>query len=66
MIIPTSVSATLSYKAGDMIVRSAIPICCGSVVGGYVGSKIAGKMSPDKIQWVLVGLLILSGLKNVL
>ena len=62
MIIPTSISATLSYKAGDMIVRSAIPICCGSVVGGYAGSKI----SPDKIQWVLVGLLILSGLKNVL
>ena len=66
MIIPTSISATLSYKAGDMIVRSAIPICCGSVVGGYAGSKISGKMYPDKIQCVLVGLLNISCQKNVL
>ena len=59
MIVPTSISATMSYKAGNMIV------CCGSVVGGYVGSKIAGKMPVNVIQWVLVGVLMFAGVRSI-
>lgn len=66
MIIPTSISATMSYKAGKLPIATALPICLGSIAGGYVGSRIAGKMPAKKIQWVLVGLLLVSGLKSVL
>lgn len=66
MIIPTSISAHLSHKNGNLIVSTALPICAGSVLGGYVGSKIAGKMPAKRIQWVLVGLLLLAGVKSVL
>lgn len=45
---------------------TALPICLGSVVGGVVGSKIAGKMPAKKIQWVLVALLLISGLRSVI
>ncbi len=65
MIVPTSISATMSYKAGNMIVGTALPICCGSVVGGYVGSKIAGKMPVNVIQWVLVGVLMFAGVRSI-
>lgn len=66
MIIPTSISATMSYKAGKLLVGTALPICVGSIAGGFVGSRVAGKMPAKKIQWVLVGLLLLSGCKSVL
>ena len=66
MIIPTSISATMSYKAGKLPIATALPICIGSIAGGYVGSRIAGKMPAKKIQWVLVGLLLVSGLRSVL
>ena len=66
MIIPTSISASMSYKAGKMPVNLALPICIGSIAGGYVASRVAGKMPAKKIQWVLVGLLLISGLKSVL
>ena len=65
MIVPTSISATMSYKAGNMIVGMALPICCGSVAGGYVGSKVAGKMPVNVIQWVLVGVLMLAGVRSI-
>lgn len=65
MIVPTSISATMSYKAGNVIVGTALPICCGSMVGGYVGSKIAGKMPVNVIQWVLVGVLMFAGVRSI-
>lgn len=55
----------MSYKAGNMILGTALPICCGSVVGGYVGSKMAGKMPLDVIQWVLVGVLMFAGVRSI-
>lgn len=65
MIIPTSISAGVSYKAGKLPVMTALPICAGSILGGYVGSRVAGKLPAKKIQWVLVGLLLLSGCRSV-
>ena len=55
----------MSYKAGNMIVGTALPICCGSVVGGYVGSKIAGKMPVNVIQRMLVGVLMFAGVRSI-
>ena len=66
MIIPTSISASMSYKAGKLPIATALPICVGSILGGYVGSRVAGKLPAKKIQWILVGLLLVSGLKSVL
>ena len=65
MIIPTSISASMSYKAGKLPIATALPICLGSIAGGYVGSRIAGKLPAKKIQWVLVGLLLVSGIRSV-
>ena len=59
MLPPIGILAVMNYyKAGHMNITYGIVIACAFVIGGYLGSKIALRLSPSVVKLVF-GILML-------
>ncbi len=51
------------YREGFVDVRTALMICIGFIIGGYLGSITAIGISEDTLRKIFAGVLIILGIK---
>ncbi|MFA5976269.1 MAG: sulfite exporter TauE/SafE family protein [Elusimicrobiota bacterium] len=67
MIPPIGILAAWTYyKNGNVDLRAAVIICAGFIVGGWLGGKLAARLSELWLQRLFGGLLMLAGLRMLL
>jgi uncharacterized membrane protein YfcA len=55
-------AAWVYYRQGAVNIPAAVLICCGFFVGGFIGAKIAGSLSPDLLRKIFGSALLLIAL----
>lgn len=51
LMIPVGIFGVMNYyKAGNVDIRTALLLCCGFVLGSYLGSKTAISLSQDTLR----------------
>ncbi len=67
LVAPTGILAFLAYyRAGDVDVKAGLLIIPGVFLGGWVGGKLAEKLSPRRMRRAFAGLLFLLGIWQLL
>ncbi len=67
LVAPTGILAFLAYyRAGDVDVKAGLLIVPGIFFGGWLGGKLAERLSPCRMRRVFEGLLFLLGIWQLL
>lgn len=64
LMIPVGIFGVMNYyKAGNVDIKTALLLCCGFVLGSYLGSKTAITLSQDTLRKVFAILMFLVAVK---
>lgn len=64
LMIPVGIFGVMNYyKAGNVDIKTALLLCCGFVLGSYLGSKTAITMSQDTLRKVFAILMFVVAVK---
>jgi len=65
MALPAMSGTFTHFKKGNVAIRVAIPLACGSFIGAYAGSKMGLNISEEKLRWGFFGLMTTLGAKTL-
>jgi len=64
VIIPTAISATLSYQKSSLVLwRVALPMAAGAVVAAALGAQVAERLAPEALKAGFGALLLFVGVR---
>jgi len=67
VIVPTGIVSSLLYQhQGNLDLALAIKIAAGSIVGAYLGSTLACRLSAVALQKIFGGMLVIIGIRMVI
>lgn len=64
LMIPVGIFGVMNYyKAGNVDFKTALLLCCGFVIGSYLGSKTAISLSQDTLRKVFAVLMLVVAIR---
>ena len=67
LIFPVcAVSAAVYLFSGGISLSEAFPYLAGGALGGWIGGKLYGKISPKFLKWLFAAFLFYAGVKYLL
>ncbi|KAK8811439.1 hypothetical protein WA158_003173 [Blastocystis sp. Blastoise] len=66
LFIPSFTGAYTHYRLGHLMTPILIPLMAGTILGGYVGPKLAMKCDAKKLKYLFMFILMASGIKSIM
>lgn len=64
LTIPVGIFGVMNYyKAGNVDIKTALLLCCGFVLGSYLGSKTANLLSQDTLRKIFAVLMFVVAIR---
>ncbi|WP_228441795.1 sulfite exporter TauE/SafE family protein [Chryseobacterium lacus] len=64
LMIPVGIFGVMNYhKTGNVDIKTALLLCCGFVLGSYLGSKTAISLSQDALRKIFAVLMFIVAIR---
>lgn len=64
LMIPVGIFGVMNYhKTGNVDIKTALLLCCGFVLGSYLGSKTAISLSQDTLRKIFAVLMFIVAIR---
>lgn len=64
LMIPVGIFGVMNYhKTGNVDIKTALLLCCGFVLGSYLGSKTAISLSQDALRKIFAVLMVIVAIR---
>ncbi len=66
LAVNDTAAAWVYLNGGAVLALITVPSVAGMMIGTRVGARVLPKIKPDAVRWIVIGVLLLAGLRSLL